>query len=117
MKSVLVVDDAQFMRLSLKMMLEENGFKVIGEAVDGIDALNKYKVLNPDIVSMDITMPRADGLDGLKLIREYDEKATVVMVTAVGQESIVRKCIINGAKGFVVKPFKENILVKQFSKV
>ncbi|HHW66327.1 response regulator [Defluviitalea raffinosedens] len=116
MKKILIVDDAMFIRSSLKLMLENNGFEVIGEAGNGYEAIDKYKVLKPDIVTMDITMPEMDGIESLRQIKEYDKNANVVMITALGQESFVKEAIMLGAKGFIVKPFKEETVVKALSK-
>jgi two-component system, chemotaxis family, chemotaxis protein CheY len=110
MKRVLIADDAAFMRLTLKTTLEKIGFNVVGEAENGKEALEKYKTLNPDIVTMDCTMPQMDGQEALKLIKEYDANCKVIMVTAMGQETIVRKAILAGAVNFIVKPFKEETL-------
>jgi two-component system chemotaxis response regulator CheY len=115
MKRVLVVDDAAFMRLSLKTILERNGFEVIGEAVNGRDAIEKYKILKPEIVTMDITMPDMDGIQALSEIIKIDSKANVVILSAMGQEPRIREAITLGAKGFIVKPFKEENLVKALS--
>lgn len=112
MKKILIVDDAVFMRVSLKTMLEKNGFEVIGEAVNGLEAIEKYSSLKPDIVTMDITMPEMSGLEAVKGIKKIDSNAKILMVSAMGQESLVREAIINGAKGFIVKPFKEEYLIK-----
>lgn len=112
MARVLIVDDAAFMRLSVKTMLEKNGFEVVGEAENGMEAIQKYKELNPDIVTMDITMPKVTGVDALKVIIGFDPDAKVVMLSAMGQESMVKEAVINGAKSFIVKPFKEEHLVK-----
>ncbi|RII36350.1 response regulator [Clostridium chromiireducens] len=117
MKKVLIVDDAVYMRLSLKEILERNGFEVIGDAENGIEAINKYKMLSPDIVTMDITMPEMDGVQALTEIKKIDSNAKVVMISAMGQESIVRESIMNGAKGFIVKPFKEENVIKSLSKI
>ena len=116
MKKVLVVDDAVFMRISLKKFLNDNGFEVIGEAENGLEAIEKYKELKPDIVTMDITMPLLTGIEALKIIKEYDSNANVVMITAMGQENMVKKAILLGAKSFIVKPFKEEQLVSVLSK-
>lgn len=116
MKRVLIVDDAAFMRLSLKTMLENNGFEVVGEADNGIKAIEMYKKLKPDIVTMDITMPNMEGTEALEQIVKIDENANVIMVSSLGQETKVRKAILNGAKGFVIKPFKEEFLIKALSK-
>lgn len=111
MKRVLVVDDAAFMRVSIKNMLTKHGYEVCGEADNGETAVQKYKELQPDIVTMDITMPEKDGLQGLKEILAENPNANVVMVSAMGQEGMVREAIIAGAKGFIVKPFKEDVIV------
>lgn len=117
MKKVLVVDDAAFMRISIKNMISKHGFEVVGEAANGNEAVAKYKELNPDIVTMDITMPDKTGLEALKEIMEYDPNATVVMVSALGQEGMMKEAITSGAKGFIVKPFKEDIIVDALSKL
>ncbi|MGE5398589.1 MAG: response regulator [Chitinophagales bacterium] len=109
---VLVVDDAIFMRNSIRIILEKNKIEVVGEAENGQIALEKYQQLKPDLVTMDVTMAEVDGLEGLKLIREYDPKAIVVMMSAMGQESIVKEAILAGAKAFIVKPFKEEHVIK-----
>lgn len=117
MKRVLIVDDAAFMRSAIKTMLENNGFDVVGEAENGLSAINKYKELTPDIVTMDITMPEMSGIEALKKIKEYDSKAKIIMVSAMGQEVMVRESIINGAKSFIVKPFLEEQVVKTLNKI
>ena len=117
MKRVLITDDASFMRLSLRSMLERNGFEVIGEAENGAIGVEQYKLLNPDIVTLDITMPIMDGLEALKLIKGFDKNAKVVMISAMGQESMVRQAVLNGALGFIIKPFNEETIVKAFSKL
>ena len=117
MKRVLVVDDAMFMRYTIKKMLENTDFDVIGEADNGINALIQYKDLNPDIVTMDITMPEIDGIQAVHLIRKYDPNAKVVMMSAMGQESLVRDAILAGAQGFLVKPFKQEDVLKTLNKL
>ncbi|MGE5613580.1 MAG: response regulator [Bacillota bacterium] len=117
MKRVLIVDDAAFMRMSLKNMLERNGFRVVGEAENGIFALSKYKELKPDIVTMDITMPEMNGIEALKKIRAFDSKAKIVMVSALGQEPMIKEAILSGADYFIVKPFKEEHVVEVLNKV
>lgn len=116
MKSVLIVDDAAFMRLSIKKVLEKNGFQVVGEAENGAIGVAKYQELKPDLVTMDITMPEMTGLEALKAIMKSDPKAIVIMVSALGQESMVREAVLSGAKGFIVKPFKEEIITSALSK-
>lgn len=117
MKKVLIVDDAAFMRLSLKTLLEKNGFKVIGEAENGLVGVRKFKELKPDIVTMDITMPEMDGVQALKEIISIDPNAKIVMISALGQEPHVKESVLSGAKGFIVKPFKEEYLIKALRKV
>ncbi len=111
MKKVLIVDDAAFMRISIKNMLSKNGYEVVGEAENGKIALQKYQDLGPDVVTMDITMPEMDGLTSLKKILELDPGANIVMISAMGQESMVREAVLSGAKGFIVKPFKEDVII------
>ena len=117
MKRVLIVDDAAFMRMSLRTMLEKNGFQEIDEAENGSVAVIKYKELNPDIVTMDITMPEMDGIQALKEIRKFDSNCKVIIISAMGQESYVREAVMSGAKGFVVKPFKEDYIIQTLSKL
>jgi len=115
MKKVMIVDDAMFMRASLKMMLEKNGYEVAAEAENGAVAVQKYKEIKPDFVTMDITMPEMDGLQALKLIKQFDASAKVVIVSAMGQEPVVKEAILSGAKSFIVKPFKEDFVLKTLS--
>ncbi len=117
MNRVLIVDDAAFMRTSLKMMLERNGFEVIGEAENGEIAIKKYQTLSPDIVTMDITMPKMDGIKSLQAIRAINKNANIVVVSAMGKEELVREAIICGAKGFILKPINEEHLVMTLDKV
>jgi len=116
MARVLIVDDAAFMRISIKNMLTKNGYEVVGEAENGKVGVEKYKELKPDIVTMDITMPEMSGLDALKEIIKFDPAAKVVMVSAMGQEAMVRDSVISGAKTFIVKPFKEDGIVSALKK-
>lgn len=117
MKRVLIVDDAAFMRVSIKNMLIKNGYDVCGEAENGEIAIQRFQELTPDIVTMDITMPNKDGLTSLKEILAVNPSANVVMVSAMGQESMVREAIISGAKGFIVKPFKEDVIISALKNI
>jgi len=117
MATVLIVDDAAFMRISIKNMLTKNGYDVVGEAENGQIAVEMYKDLSPDIVTMDITMPEMTGLEALKEITKLDPQSKVVMVSAMGQEAMVRDAIISGAKGFIVKPFKEEGIIAAIKKL
>lgn len=110
-KKVLIVDDGAFMRVLIKGMLEKNNYVVVGEADDGVKGVAMYKELSPDLVTMDITMPNMDGITALREIMAYDSEANVVMVSAMGQEDLVKESILTGAKSFVVKPFDESGLI------
>jgi two-component system chemotaxis response regulator CheY len=114
---VLIVDDAAFMRMSIRNMLEKNGFEIVDEASNGMIGVMKYMEHQPDVVTMDITMPEMGGLEALQAIREYDPKAKVVMVSAMGQETMVKQAIAFGAKSFILKPFKEDQVVEILFKV
>lgn len=107
-KRILIVDDAAFMRMMIRNILENNGYEVCGEASNGNEAITKYKELKPDLVTLDITMPDKDGLTALKEIREIDKDANIVMCSAMGQQLMVIEAIQNGAKDFIVKPFLED---------
>ena len=117
MARVLIVDDAAFMRISIKNMLTKNGYEVVGEAENGRVGVDKYQELAPDIVTMDITMPELSGLEALKEIIAINPAAKVVMVSAMGQEALVREAILSGAKGFIVKPFKEDGIIAAIKKL
>jgi len=117
MTKVLIIDDAAFIRLTIKMMLENNGFEVVGEAENGLVGLKKYIELKPDVVTMDITMPEMTGIEALKLIMQYDPKAKVIMLSAMGQENLIKEAIIKGAKSFIVKPFKEDQVVQTIKQI
>lgn len=112
MKNLLIVDDALFMRNTLKMMLEKEGYDVVGQAENGLDAIAKYKTLKPDVVTMDIHMPEMGGLDALKEIMAIDPKAKVVMITAAGDQGRVMEAMKLGATNFIVKPFTAEKVVK-----
>lgn len=117
MKRILIVDDATFMRKTIERMLVPNGFDVVGEASNGLEAIAAYERLQPDLVTMDITMPHLSGIDALRKIRKQDPKARVVMITAMGQEHLVQEAIRAGAVGFIVKPFTEEVLMKAVNRL
>lgn len=102
---VLVVDDALFMRILIKDALKAPDFEIVGEAADGDEAIEKYRALKPDVVTLDITMPRMSGLEALKKIRTEDPDARIVMVTAVDQVEIMREALEFGAADLIIKPF------------
>ena len=115
-KSILIVDDAAFMRMMIKDILTKNGYEVVGEAANGADAVEKYKELNPDLVTMDITMPEMDGITALKEIKEYDPNAIIIMCSAMGQQAMVIDAIQAGAKDFIVKPFQADRVFEAIQK-
>ncbi|PTQ57715.1 MAG: Chemotaxis regulator - transmits chemoreceptor signals to flagelllar motor components CheY [Candidatus Carbobacillus altaicus] len=116
MKRVLVVDDAAFMRMMIKDILTKNGYAVVGEASDGAQAVEKYKELQPDLVTLDITMPEMDGISALKQIRAMDPQAKVIMCSAMGQQAMVIEAIQAGAKDFIVKPFQADRVLEAVRK-
>ncbi|TGE39992.1 response regulator [Desulfosporosinus fructosivorans] len=114
--TIMIVDDAAFMRMMLKDILTKNGFTVIGEAENGAVAVDKYLELQPDLTVMDITMPEMDGLQAVKEICKRDPKARVIMCSAMGQQSMVIEAIQSGAKDFIVKPFQADRVVEAVTK-
>ncbi|MFY8330460.1 response regulator [Vagococcus carniphilus] len=116
-KKVLIVDDAVFMRMKLKDILEKNGYEVVDEAQNGLEAIEKYKATQPDLVTMDITMPEMDGVEALKEIKAFDADAKVLMCSAMGQQSMVMDAIRAGAVDFIVKPFDSDRVIKALDKV
>lgn len=115
MPTVLVVDDAQFLRVRLSRMLTEHGYDIL-EAENGDRAIAQYEANTPDAVLLDITMPDMDGLEVLREIRGKDPSARVVMLTALGQQSIVLEAIKAGARDFVVKPFEQERVLSALQK-
>jgi len=116
MADILVVDDADFIRTLLKDILSDNGHHVIGEATNGDEAVIKYIDLKPDLVTMDIVMPKSTGIDAVKAIRAEDPKARIVMISALGQQKLVMESIKAGAKDFIVIPFDEKTVVEVINK-
>jgi two-component system chemotaxis response regulator CheY len=116
-KRVMVVDDAVFMRMKLKDILEKGGFEVVAEAQNGIEAVEKYKQEKPDLITMDITMPEMDGIAALKEIKGMNPAAKVVMCSAMGQQSMVMDAIQAGASDFIVKPFQTDRVLQSMAKV
>ena len=105
---VLIVDDALFMRNMLKEIFCKAGYEVVGEAGDGLEAVEQYRQLRPDLVTMDIVMPRKSGIEALQDIRKEHPDACIVMCSAMGQESLILEAVQAGARDFIVKPFKED---------
>lgn len=117
MAKILICDDSAFMRMMLRRVLEENGHEVIGEAGDGEQAVQLYSEYSPDLVTMDITMPKMDGIEAVRNIHSSDSSARIVMVTAIGQQSIITAAIEAGAADFIVKPFDPVRVIATISKV
>ena len=114
---ILITDDALFMRVTLKNILTKAGYEVIGEATNGAEAVELYKQLKPDLVTMDITMPEMDGITALKEIKSRYPDAKVVMCTAMGQQAMVKEAITSGAKDFIVKPFQPERVIEAVQKL
>jgi two-component system chemotaxis response regulator CheY len=116
MAKILIVDDAAFMRMMIKEILTKNGFDVVGEASDGVQAIEKFKELDPDLVTMDITMPEMDGVTALKEIKKINPNSKVIMCSAMGQQAMVIDAIQAGAKDFIVKPFQAERVLEAINK-
>jgi two-component system chemotaxis response regulator CheY len=114
---VLIADDASFMRQMIREIIEPEGYEVVGEATDGVEAVEQYQELHPDIVTMDIVMPKRSGIDAVKGILELAPGARVVMCSALGQETLVMEALQAGAKDFIVKPFKPDNVLATLQKV
>ena len=115
-KNILICDDAAFMRMMIKDILTKNGYEVVGEAANGAEGVEKYGLLKPDLVMMDITMPEMNGIDALKKIKESDSNANVIMCSAMGQQAMVIESIQAGAKDFIVKPFQVERVIEAVQK-
>ncbi len=117
MARILVTDDTAFMRALLKGMLTELGHEVVGEAENGKVSVEKYDILHPDIVTMDITMPEMDGLEALEAIKMNNPEAKVIMCSALGQKRLVLEAIQAGAKDFLIKPFTKERVEEALAKL
>lgn len=117
MAKILIVDDAAFMRMTLKNIILEAGHEVVGEAGNGIEAIASYQSTQPELVTMDITMPEMDGIEALKEIKKINRKALVVMCSAMGQQGMVIEAIQSGAADFIVKPFNAERINESIDKV
>lgn len=113
---ILIVDDAAFMRMMIRDILTKNGYEVVGEAQDGAQAIEKFKEVKPDLITMDITMPEMDGITALKEIKKIDPNAKVIMCSAMGQQAMVIDAIQAGAKDFIVKPFQADRVIEAIKK-
>lgn len=108
---VLIVDDAVFMRNTLKEIFTSSGYEIAGEAANGVEAVEKYRDVTPEVTTMDIVMPFKNGIEATREILKQDPSATIIICSALGQESLVMEAIEAGATDFIVKPFKaENVI-------
>ena len=114
---VLIADDASFMRQMIREIIEPEGYEVVGESTDGIEAVEHFEELHPDLVTMDIVMPKKSGIDAVKDILKKHPNACVVMCSALGQESLVMEALQAGARDFIVKPFKPDAVLATLDKV
>ena len=117
MANILIVDDSRTSRKILRKILEDKGFTIIGEAVNGEEGYLKYQELKPDLVTLDITMPKMNGLEALRLIKKYDEKAKAVMITAAGQKEKIVRAIKIGADDFIPKPYETEQVIDTLKRV
>ncbi len=116
-QTVLICDDAIFMRTMVGDILQSAGFEVVGEAETGLQAVEKYKQLRPDLVTMDIVMPDMGGIDAVREITKFDPQAKILMCSAMGQQALVVEAIQAGAKDFVVKPFQPSRVLEAVQRV
>ena len=116
-KKILIVDDAAFMRMMIKNILTKNGYEICGEAENGQTAIELYKELKPDLITMDITMPEMNGIEVVKAIRAFDPGANIIMCSAMGQQAMVMEAIQAGAKDFIVKPFQQDRILQAIGRV
>ncbi|HVO40441.1 MAG TPA: response regulator [Spirochaetia bacterium] len=114
--TILIADDLSFMRMIQKEILTERGYTVVGEASDGIEAVDKFQNLHPDLVLLDITMPNMNGLEAMRRIFAIDPKAKVIMCSALGQQNLIVEAIKAGVKDFIVKPFKPERILSAIDK-
>ena len=114
---VLIADDASFMRQMIREIIEPEGFEVVAEAADGVEAVEQFEAAHPDIVTMDIVMPKRSGIDAVKAILEAHPTACIVMCSALGQETLVMEALQAGAKDFIVKPFKPDSVLETMNKI
>ena len=116
-KKVLIVDDSNFLRNSLKKILEASGYEVVGMAENGLEAVTKYKEFKPDLITLDIIMPQTNGLQALQMLRAIDPNVCAVMVSSMSTKESVTDCIKAGAKNYILKPFDEAKVVEVIRKV
>jgi two-component system, chemotaxis family, chemotaxis protein CheY len=114
--TVLIVDDALFMRMMIRDILSKDGFEVVGEAENGVEAVERFKEVKPDLVTMDIVMPEMDGIEAVKQIMKLDPNARILMCSAMGQQPLVVEALEAGAKDFIIKPFQPSKVIEAVEK-
>lgn len=117
MANILVVDDAKFMRVTLSSIFNNANHNVVGEGQNGMEAIELYRQLQPDLVTMDITMPEMNGIDAVKEIMKENPQAKIIMCSAMGQQKLIVEAIEAGAKDFIVKPFDESRVIEAVARV
>ncbi|MFA5879118.1 MAG: response regulator [Candidatus Margulisiibacteriota bacterium] len=117
MKKILIVDDAEFMRMTIRNILEPKGYDVVSEAESIEEALKKYQQFKPDLVTMDIVILGGNGIKAVKKILRFDSLAKILMISALGQQELIIDAIHAGAKGFVIKPFKPEQILAEVKRI
>lgn len=105
-KRILIVDDAMFMRACLRSILMKGGYQIVGEAANGVESIELYRSVKPDLVTMDLRMPEMDGLTALREIRRFDPQASIVVCSAMGQRTRIQEALDSGARDYLLKPFE-----------
>lgn len=113
---IVLADDLSFMRMVQKEILEEKGYEIAGEASDGIEAVERYMTLKPEVIILDITMPNMNGLDAMHKIFDFDKSAKIIICSALGQQQLIVEAIKAGVKDFIVKPFKPERILSAIEK-
>lgn len=117
MANIMIADDAKFMRMMIRRIIEAEGHKVVAEASNGDETITLYAKFRPDLITMDIVMPNPNGIECVKKIREFDPHAKVIMVTALGQEAMIVEALKAGAQDFIIKPFKPGKVIEVVDKI
>ena len=116
-KKILIVDDSGFMRMRMKDVFIKAGYEIVGEVEKGSQAVQEYRELHPDLVTMDIVMQGQGGIQSVKEIIAADSRAKILMVSAMGQQALIIEAIQEGARGFVIKPFKQEQLLSEAGRI